>query len=74
MFYFPSHLKYVATLVTTFGNLKVEICHKSGWKKMQTKMSHEPVKFPQLSEIKAMSKLYIYQFYSLSINDGLSSS
>ena len=28
------------------------------WKKMQTKkMSHEPVKFPQLSEDKAASKL-----------------
>jgi len=34
------------------------------WKKMQTKMSHEPVKFPWLSENKAMCKLGIYQLYS----------
>ena len=26
-------------------------------------MSHEPVKFPQLSEEKAKSKLWIYQLY-----------
>jgi len=34
---------------TTLGNLKVQICRKSG-RKCKQKMPHKPVKFTQLSE------------------------
>jgi len=48
---FPLHFKYV-----TLGNLKVQICRKSG-RKCKQKMPHKQVKFPQLSEEKAMNNL-----------------
>ena len=54
MYHFPATPQVCCC--TTFENLKVQILSKI-WKKMQTKMSHEPVKFPQLSEDNAMSKL-----------------
>jgi len=41
---------------TTLKNLKVQICRKSG-RKCKQKMPHKPVKFPQLSEEKAMNNL-----------------
>ena len=62
VYYFQPHLNNVAAC-TTFGKLKFQICRKSG-RKCKHKMSHEPVKFPQLSEDKAACKLWIYHLYS----------
>jgi len=54
--YFPPHLNKVAALPLEIKKLKLQICRKSK-RKCKQKMSHEPVKFPQLSENKAASKL-----------------